>query len=281
MPMNRFIKAFLTYAVIAAAFPVGAQQTGSGEEDPYFLLADEASKAIDAGDYQQAAERLREAIAMRPDEPQTVLLMSNLGMVYSYMGQDSLAIATFDAALEKAPSMRTVQTNRASILIRNGRAAEAYSDLTKIIEADSANVEARYLHGILSLSLSDLETAEADLRVLADAEPESLRTAACMSALLSALDRHAEATPFLQRLAEQSGEAEDYAALAINYIELGKLTDAGATIAEGLAKHPDSGELYLSRAKLNQARYDYPAAKADARKAESLGIDRSRLRDFK
>lgn len=281
MQMNRFIKAFLTYAVIAAAFPVGAQQTGGGEEDPYFLLADEASKAIDAGDYQQAAERLREAIAMRPDEPQTVLLMSNLGMVYSYMGQDSLAIATFDAALEKAPSMRTVQTNRASILIRNGRAAEAYSDLTKIIEADSANVEARYLHGILSLSLSDLETAEADLRILADAEPESLRTAACMSALLSALDRHAEATPFLQRLAEQSGEAEDYAALAINYIELGKLTDAGATIAEGLAKHPDSGELYLSRAKLNQARYDYPAAKADARKAESLGIDRSRLRDFK
>lgn len=280
MPMDRFIKAFLTYAVIAAALPMWAQQTG-GEEDPYFLLADEASNAIDAGDYQQAAERLREAIAMRPDEPQTVLLMSNLGMVYSYMGQDSLAIATFDAALEKAPSMRTVQTNRASILIRNGRAAEAYSDLTKIIEADSANVEARYLHGILSLSLSDLETAEADLRVLADAEPESLRTAACMSALLSALDRHAEATPFLQRLAEQSGEAEDYAALAINYIELGKLTDAGATIAEGLAKHPDSGELYLSRAKLNQARYDYPAAKADARKAESLGIDRSRLRDFK
>lgn len=281
MQMNRFIKAFLTYAVIAAAFPVGAQQTGGGEEDPYFLLADEASKAIDAGDYQQAAERLREAIAMRPDEPQTVLLMSNLGMVYSYMGQDSLAIATFDAALKKAPSMRTVQTNRASILIRNGRAAEAYSDLTKIIEADSANVEARYLHGILSLSLSDLETAEADLRILADAEPESLRTAACMSALLSALDRHAEATPYLQRLTEQSGEAEDYAALAINYIELGKLTDAGATIAEGLAKHPDSGELYMSRAKLNQARYDYPAAKADARKAESLGIDRSRLRDFK
>ena len=280
MPMNRFIKAFLTYAVIAAALPMWAQQTG-GEEDPYFLLVDEASKALDAGDYQQAAARLREAISMRPDEPQTVLLMSNLGMVYSYMGQDSLAIATFDAALEKAPSMRTVQTNRASILIRNGRAAEAYSDLTKIIEADSANVEARYLHGILSLSLSDLETAEADLRVLADAEPESLRTAACMSALLSALNRHAEATPFLQRLAEQSGEAEDYAALAINYIELGKLTDAGATIAEGLAKHPDSGELYLSRAKLNKARYDYPAAKADACKAESLGIDRARLRDFK
>ncbi len=280
MPMDRFIKAFLTYAVIAAALPMWAQQTG-GEEDPYFLLADEASKAIDAGDYQQAAERLREAIAMRPDEPQTVLLMSNLGMVYSYMGQDSLAIATFDAALKKAPSMRTVQTNRASILIRNGRAAEAYSDLTKIIEADSANVEARYLHGILSLSLSDLETAEADLRILADAEPESLRTAACMSALLSALGRHAEATPFLQRLAEQSGEAEDYAALAINYIELGKLTDAGATIAEGLAKHPDSGELYLSRAKLNHARYDYPAANADARKAESLGIDRDRLREFK
>ena len=109
MPMNRFIKAFLTYAVIAAALPMWAQQTG-GEEDPYFLLVDEASKALDAGDYQQAAARLREAISMRPDEPQTVLLMSNLGMVYSYMGQDSLAIATFDAALEKAPSMRTVQT---------------------------------------------------------------------------------------------------------------------------------------------------------------------------
>lgn len=265
-------------AACLAALPLVARETADDEENPYFLLAGEAAKDIEEGDYAAAEKRIKEAIAMRPDDPGNVLLMSNLGMVYSYMGKDSLALATFDDALRIAPSMKTVIVNRARVLLKNGRDAEAYSDLSDVIAADSANVEARYLHGLLSLGLADLALAEADMRVLADAEPESLRTAVGMSALLSAQGKHKEATPYLKRMVEKSGEAEDYAALAVNLLELGKLSEAGETIAEGMKKYPSSGELYLCRARLNRERYAYGDAKADARRAEALGVERSRIR---
>ncbi len=258
--------------------PVVAREVADDEEDPYFLLAGEASKAIAEGNYATAAVRLQEAISMRPLEPGNVLLMSNLGMVYSYMGDDSLAIATFDEALSIAPAMKTVQVNRSRVLLKMGRNVEAYRDLAKVIEADSANIEARYLHGLLSLGIGDLETAEDDLRVLVDAEPKSLRTAVGMSTLLSTLKKHKEATPYLQRLVELSGEAEDYAALAANYLELEKLAECGETIAAGLVIYPENGELYLCRARLNQARYVYDDAKIDARKAVQLGIEPARIK---
>ena len=267
-----FLPAFL------GALPCEARDVPDDEEDPYFLLAGEASRAIDSLDYETAAARLREAIAMRPDSPENVLLMSNLGMVYSYMDKDSLALKTLSEALAIAPSMKTVLTNRARVYLKNGRNREAYADLNRVIDADSANVEARYLHGLLSLGAKDLSIAEADFRVVADAAPDETSTAVCMSALFTAQGRHKEATPYLRKLVSDIGEADDYAALAQNLLDLEELTEASKTIGDGLKKYPDSGELYFCRARLNRDRYSYKEAKEDAAKASSLGIERARIK---
>lgn len=255
-----------------------ARQVPDDEEDPYFLLTEEAGKAIESGDYESAAKRLTEAMAMRPGAPENVLLMSNLGLVYSYMERDSLAIATFDEALRIAPSMRTVLTNRARVLLKTGRDAEAYSDLGKVIEADSLNGEARYLHGLLAMGMNDFATAGADFDVLREADPDGLPTAVGMATLLCARGEHREALPYLRTLVEKSGEADDYASLAISLIEVENLAEAAETIGSGLTKYPDSGELYLCRARLNKARYSYSDAKADAKRAAELGIEKERIK---
>jgi len=72
------------------------------EEDPYYLICGQADAAIKDGKFDEAAARLIDAMSVRPDSPQNILLLSNLGMVYSYMGRDSMALATLDEALSRA-----------------------------------------------------------------------------------------------------------------------------------------------------------------------------------
>lgn len=267
---------FLAAATLCAV----GRDVPDDEEDPYFILTGQAAEAIDSCDYENAAARLLEAMSLRPNAPENVLLMSNLGMVYSYMDKDSLALMTLNRALEIAPSMRTVLANRANVLLKTGRNKEAYRDLDAIIEIDSVNVDARFLHGLLAIGFGDLERAKADMTVVRDADPESLNTAVGMAAILTLEDNHQEALPYLERLAAESGAEEDFAALAACQLELGRLSDASATISKGMGRFPESGELYLCRARLNRARYDHKSADADTKKARQLGIEPARIKAF-
>ena len=284
--MNTIIKTFWLSAIIVvfsslSVFAEKRPATADDEEDPYFILTEEANRNIKEGQYLSAAERLREAIAMRPDAPENVLLMSNLGLVYSYMDQDSMAISVFDEALRTAPSMRTVLTNRARVLLKMGRDVEAYKDLNRIIAVDSLDTEARYMHGLLAVGWGYLADAEKDFAVLVACAPEGIHTAVGMSTLLTAQGKHTEALEYLRRLVDLSGLEEDYAALAASLIATDRLSEASETITSGLEKYPDSGELYFTRAQLNKARYSLDDAKADARKALALGIEPARVATLK
>ena len=53
------------------------------DANPYFILTAEADSAIAKGDYDRAAARLIDAMAVEPDNPGNLLLKTNLGIVYS------------------------------------------------------------------------------------------------------------------------------------------------------------------------------------------------------
>lgn len=74
-------------------------------ERPYFLLIDQSEQALDSGDYASAGLRLVEAMAVEPDNPLNVALMSNLGMLYFYNEQDSLALATLNEVCRRSPRL--------------------------------------------------------------------------------------------------------------------------------------------------------------------------------
>lgn len=251
--------------------------TEPDEEDPYYLLTEQASQAIKAEKYDDAAARLLEAISVKPNAPENVMLLSNLGMVYSYQGKDSLALETLDEVLRRAPAMRTVLLNRAGILLKLRRDTEAASDLTKVIAADSTNIKARYLRGMAAIHNRNLAQAEEDFAVLKDTDPNGDDTAIAMSTLFVVQGRSREAIPYLKTLTERVPDADTYATLADCYIDLGELSEAGATIKEGLEKFPDNGELYLCRAELGVASYRLDEAHADARKARMLGVPKQAI----
>ena len=275
------MKASATLLILLLSFTCFARPVAeSEEEDPYYLLSGQADKAIADGDYESAAARLLEAMSVRPDAPENVLLLSNLGMVYSFMDRDSLALSTLNKALEKAPSMRTVLANRAHVLLKMGRDPEAKTDLSRLIEIDSLNAEARYLHGLLALAANEDSIAGLDFAVLESVDPQGLTTAIARAALLTKHGRTREALPYLRRMSSLDPQPEHFAALAETLLALGELSEAGEVINSGMAKFPDNAELYYCRAKLHRDLYELDRARADARRAASLGIPAKKIKEL-
>lgn len=269
----------IVWAFAYAPAPIG-HTVPDDEEDPRLLLLDEADRAINSGDYDAAAARLLEAVSLRPGAHDNVLLLSNLGMVYSYQGCDSLALATLDAALAMAPAMTTIQTNRARILLNMGRDAEAYQAYTKVLERDSLNVNARFYRGMMALYSGRLEVAETDFEVLRTVQPDNLETAKALAALYSLTGREMDAIPYFERLLAAEPVVEYYVGLISAQIASDKLSDASSNLATALEAFPDDPDLYYCRAWLHKKQYRIDDAKADLRKAVSLGLPQQKARQL-
>lgn len=253
--------------------PQSMSAVGDDEENPYLILIGEAEKAIDDGDYVSAIMRFKDAMRVEPDNPSNVLLYNNLGLLYSQLGQDSLAMKAYDNALAIAPSMTTVLSNRAQLCLRLGRDAEAMRGFADVIDRDSLNVKARFYHGMMSLYAGDAQSAIADFGVLKMADPDSENTCLALSSLYSMTGCEAQAIPYYQKLIAMGPEPEYYAGLAGCYLALDRLSDATAAINEGLEKCGDDPELYYYRAWTNKEAYQLDQAKADAKRAIQLGAD--------
>ena len=247
------------------------------EEDPYVLLCGQADKAVADGDFEGAAQRLLEAMSLHPDSPQNVLLLSNLGMIYSYMDNDSMAIVVLDEAVRKAPKLRTAQENRAKVLLKIGRDKDAYEAFGNVIAADSLNMEARYYHGTIALYSGNLDVAEADFGVLASLAPDELSTAQALGTLYSLSGRDRESLPYMRRLVSEDPAPEYYAALAGALLSLGELSEASAILADGMGRYADDPELYYYRAILNRERFLLDDAHRDAAMALRLGANPKRI----
>ena len=263
--------------IIALAACCAAAQPPADEEDPYFILAGEAQEAIDKQDYQEAALRLRQALNIDPARPENPMLMSNLGMVYSAMGQDSLAIATLDCALEIAPAMVAIYASRGRLHLKMGHLPEAFADFSSALERDSLYADALFYRGMMSLYGGDSAAAEADIRALATARPDDYNSLAAQGALYSLTGRDREAIPFYRRLIEFDPSPEYYSALAGCYLALGELSDASQTIADGLKLYSHDPELYYYRAWLHRDQYLLDQAREDAQQAIRFGADAAKV----
>ncbi len=247
------------------------------DADPYFILMGEAEIAIEQENWSEAAARLNDAIAVKPDSPSNALLLNNLASVYIAMEQDSIALLTYDRALSIAPSMITVLNGKGKLLLKNNRDYEAFDVFENVIELDSVNTTARFYHGMMGLYGGNLQIAETDFAILKSVAPKSMDTAIALSTMFALSGRDSEAIPYLKSLIEQDPAAEYYSQLAGCYLSLGNLFEASATISDGLHLYPNDPELYYYRAWLNRDRYLTKDARADAQKAIELGASPSRV----
>lgn len=248
-------------------------QVADDEADVYLILMGEADEAIAQENYAVAAKRLNEALEAFPDNPSNVLLLSNLGTVYNYMDSDSLALNVFNEALRRAPSMTVTIENRGRLLLKMGREMEAYDDFARVIELDSCNTSARYLHGMMALYGGDTAQAEKDFNVLESLAPDNINTKIAMSSLYSATGRYGLAKSYYLDLLENDPSPENFASLVECCISDDNLSEASAVVSKAIERYPGDAELYYCRAWLNKERYLLKEAREDAKKAVRLGYD--------
>lgn len=267
----------ILFAAICALSASAQQEADSLEAQPYYILIGEAEEAIADNRHEEAAARLRDAMAVDPDNPGNVLLLSNLGVIYWRCGQDSMALSVFDEAHRRAPSMVTILLNRGRLQLDMEMSRQAYDDFDKAVELDSLNCTARYYRGTMSLYGGRLDLAEKDFDIIKTLKPRALDTAVALSALYSLSGRDREAVPYFERLIEEDPAPEYYSGLAGCLLALSELSKAGEIIDAGLKRYSYDAELYYYRAWLNRDRYRLDEAHADARKAIELGANKNKV----
>lgn len=249
-------------------------------ETPYLDLVEKADKACEESRWGEAAQILQQAIESEPDNPGNILLLNNLGMVRFNLGLDSLAVATFDKALDMAPSSVTILANRAKVFTAMGHEQEAFDDYARIMQLDSTYVTARYHHGLLALRHRMFDVAKEDFDYLTEHFPASDEALIGQAALHSSLGEYKEAIPLYSEILRTIKEPEYYGARGYCYLMTGDLQDAANDIALAMELAPDDGELYLYRAALNKMHYRPDDARKDAQKAVALGVDPARAKEF-
>ena len=247
------------------------------EERPYFLLIDQSEKALEQNDYEAAALRLVEAMSVEPDNPLNVALLTNLGMIYYYNEQDSMALRVLDEAVRRSPRLIAAHEKRARVLTGMGRDKEAYEEYGRVIDIDSLNTSARFYHAMMALHSGKLPEAEADIACLNRVVPLWTNTVLAHATLFSMTGREREAISLFRRLLDKDKLPEYYAALAGCLIAVDDLNEASRVIGEGMELFKDDAELYFHRAVLNHQRFLPDEAHRDAKRAIQLGADPKRV----
>ncbi len=251
-------------------------------KDNYIKLVEKADKAINDDKYEEAIQLLTEALNAEPDNSGNVMLISNLGMLYYYTGQDSLAIDCLSLAHEMAPESITILGNKAKVLMETGQYDRVMPDLIQLTEIDSTLVQPLLNIAIIQLSRGDIDNAAITLervKKMTDTS-KSQECSAALAWLASIQGDDRQALEHYTALINIEPSASLYASRAMSHIELEHYIEASEDIAAGIEMDPECAELYVARAYLNRRTYRNDDAMKDAQKAIDMGANRDRIRQL-
>lgn len=270
--MKRYITAFPLAAVIIAVFISLAAPRTLADTD-YMKYVQWGDEAIARQKWDEAINCFQEAMRLEPANPQNVMLLSNVGMLHHYAGEDSLALHTLSEARAMAPASVVILNNRARVLTSMGRADDALSDYNLIISMDSTYAEAWYDRAALNMRRGKLDSAHSDALRYCELKPDGLQGKLLMAVIHSNSGHPELALPLYTELIESKPEAVYYSARSMCRLVLEQLPEAADDIALGLELDPADPELYYCRAFLNLKRFRQDDARADLDHAVTLGLD--------
>lgn len=247
---------------------------------PYIKLIEDADKAIADGKYPQAIESLTKALRLEPDNSGNVMVLSNLGMLNYYVGNDTTALYYLTMAHDIAPESITILSNRAKVLTEIGNYAGALNDLNNICKLDSTLYRPYLSQGVIYLAMGEIEKSEQALSrmsALVDTST-SIECTAALAWLATLQGDNDAAIKQYTILINTEPAAEFYASRALGYIAREEYAEASADIRAGLELDGNCSELYVARALLNKATFLNDEALNDAQRAVDLGADRQRVR---
>lgn len=159
-------QALLALVLGLAAAAVSAQAGGSEESEAFKrarIRLDLAAAYFSEGKLDTALEEVKQALSTSPDLPQALNLR---GLIYSQLGDEPLAEASFKRALDVAPRDADVMHNYGWFLCRRGRYPEADKLYAQALAIPTYRTPARTMlvRGICEARAGRLDAAEATLK---------------------------------------------------------------------------------------------------------------------
>ncbi len=127
------------------------------------------------GRAQEALQAFRQAVRLKPEDAEA---HANLGMAYSQLGRLEDAVAAFRQAVRLRPNSARAYVNLGLTQARLGRTREAIEALTRSASLSPRNAEIRFHLGLVTLSAGDRASAEAQVEILQELDPERAKVLA-------------------------------------------------------------------------------------------------------
>ena len=202
-----------------------------------------ASRAMQAGQFEDAARMYRDLLQAVPDDPG---LLMNLGMALAMGGREADAIAPLQKAVALNPKLIPAQLFLGSSYLARGEAGNAIAPLERVVAAQPSDVESRRMLGQAYSATGRTADAVSQLRritELAPALPAAWHALGHAYNLLtqdamSTFDDRAEDAPWRQLLLADALAAD------------GRLTDAFAIYRSVLAELPSMVSIHDSIARI-------------------------------
>lgn len=270
----------LTANAVSATTPDYSDTPINLFDGKYAMFTELADSLYKCGEITKAIEATDSALRVSPANPLNAMLQVNAAAMLIETDRPLEALARLDIAHNMVPTSTTVLQRRAEILLSLNRNDEALSDITSMLEIDSCLIEPRLKRGMLSLYNGNYEQAKSDFDTLNRLAPDNVATATGYAVYYMETDDIPQAKQWLSVIVDKQPDADYYAMRAYCNLQLNLLPEAGQDIASAMKLNPDDPLLYLYRARLNKLLYQYDKARADAKTAMTMGIDREVIKKF-
>jgi tetratricopeptide (TPR) repeat protein len=224
----------------------------------------EAVAAQQRGDDSTAIAKYQALIKLRPE---VVEVHANLGAALAHAGRYDEAIEQYRAALAKLPDNSALRLNLALAYYKKGDLTQAAEKFDSLHKAEPGDVRVATLLGDCYSRMGRDQDAIAALTPAEVAHPDDLNVAWALGSALIRVGRSAEGLPRVVMVAEKGHTAEANFLAAQTYLAMSEFERADVFAKEALKLDPRQKGLYSLSGRIKQYLGDFPGAKADLEKA--------------
>ena len=174
--------------------------------DPIAGPIDEGRKALDANQFDRAAELFTQATRKYPAD---YAAHFHLGLAYSLKNDDARAIPEYARTLELKPGLYQAQLNLGISLLRAGRAAEAIKPLEAAAAQKPRELQPRIKLASAYLASQRYSEAQQAYSAAAESDPKSADAELGLAKSIAAQDHLDAAAPHFRRAAELDPKFRD------------------------------------------------------------------------
>ena len=242
--------------LLAAALVVAAFQTNYSQD---------GLKALDAKQYQAAADNFSKAIQA---DPKDFSAHFNLAFAYSMLNRDVDAIAEYKKTLELKPDLYQADLNVGILLLRNKQAADAVPHLTSAVSKKPKEFRPNFYLAEALRAKGDDAGAETAYQTALEIDPKSAGAELGLGQALAQQDRLSDAAPHFKKAAELDARYRDALLELASLYEKHKQPNEAIEIYQQFPNNPGAQE-HIGTLLLEAGRYADAVTRLEAAVKES------------